>query len=92
MSWRSVKQEIQKLLDVGFIKPIQHLTWLANILPVKKKNGQIRCCIDFRDLNKACPKDKFPLLSIDMLVDATAGHSMFSFIEGLSGYNQIKID
>lgn len=60
-----IKEETQKLLDVGFIKPVQHLTWLANIVPVKKKNGQIRCCIDFRDLNKACPKDEFfyPILT-----------------------------
>lgn len=69
-----IKQKIQKLLDVGFIKPIKLPTWLANIVPVKKKNGQIRCCIDFRDLNKACPKNEFPLPHIDMLVDAAAGH------------------
>lgn len=71
-----IKEEIQKLLDVGFIKPIQHPTWFANILPVKKKNGLIRCCIDFRDLNKACPKNEFPLSNIDMLVDVTAEYSM----------------
>lgn len=70
-----IKQEIQKLLDVGFIQSIQHPTWLENFVPVKKKNGQILCCIDFRDLNKACLKDEFPLRNIDILVDATAGHS-----------------
>ena len=50
-------QEIQKFLTTGFIKPIMHPRWLSNIVPVKKKNGQIRCCVDFRNLNKACPKD-----------------------------------
>lgn len=83
-----IKHEIQKLLDVGFIKPIQHPTWLTNIVPVKKKkNGQIRCCIDFRDLNKACPKGEFSLPNIDMLVDPTAGHSMFFFMDRSRGYN-----
>ena len=52
-------QEVKKLLTADFIKPIQHPKWLSNIVPVKKKNGQICCCVDFRNLNKACPKDKF---------------------------------
>ena len=86
-----IKEEINKLLKVGFIKPIHHPTWLANVVPVKKKNGTIRVCVDFRDLNKACPKDDFPLPNIDTLVDATAGHEMFSFMDGFSGYNQIKM-
>jgi hypothetical protein len=55
-----ITQEVKKLLAAGFIKPIQHPRWLSNIVPVKKKNGQIRCCVDFRNLNKACPKDEFP--------------------------------
>ncbi|XP_072080990.1 uncharacterized protein [Arachis hypogaea] len=60
-----VKKEIEKLLVAKFVKPIQHPSWLANIVPVKKKNGQIRCCVDFRDLNKACPKDDFLLPDVD---------------------------
>ena len=47
-------QEVKKLLTAGFIKPIQHPKWLSNMVPMKKKNGQIRCCVDFRNLNKAC--------------------------------------
>ena len=86
-----IKGEIEKLLEARFIKPIQHPTWLANIVPVRKKNGQIRCCVDFRDLNKACPKDDFPLPHIDNLIDATAGHERFSFMDGFSGYNQIRM-
>ena len=65
-------QEVKKLLTAGFIKPIQHPKWLSNIVSVKKKNGQIRCCVDFRNLNKACPKDEFSLPNIDLLVDSTA--------------------
>jgi len=58
---------------------------------VKKKNGQILCGVDFRNLNKACPKDEFPLLNIDLLVDSVAGSSTFSFMDGYSGYNQIRM-
>ena len=82
-------QEVKKLLTAGFIKPIQHPKWLSNIVPVKKKNGRIHCYVDFRNLNKACPKDEFPLPNIDLLVDSAAGSSMFSFMDGYSGYNQI---
>ena len=86
-----IVQEVKKLLTAGFIKPIQHPKWLSNIVPMKKKNGQIHCCVDFRNLNKACPKDEFPLPNIDLLVDSTAGNSMFSFMDGYSGYNQIRM-
>uniref|UniRef100_A0A2N9H763 Integrase catalytic domain-containing protein n=1 Tax=Fagus sylvatica TaxID=28930 RepID=A0A2N9H763_FAGSY len=76
-----ITKEIQKLLAAGFVKPIQHPQWLSNIVPVKKKNGQIRCCVDFRNLNKACPKDEFSLPSMDVLIDSIAGHEMFSFMD-----------
>uniref|UniRef100_A0A2N9GD42 RNA-directed DNA polymerase n=1 Tax=Fagus sylvatica TaxID=28930 RepID=A0A2N9GD42_FAGSY len=84
-----ITQEVKKLLSVGFIKPIQYPRWLSNIVPIKKKNGQIWCCVDFRNLNKACPKDEFPLPNMDLLIDSAAGHAMFSFMDGFSGYNQI---
>jgi hypothetical protein len=86
-----ITQEVKKLLAAGFIKPIQHPRWLSNIVPVKKKNGQIRCCVDFRNLNKACPKDEFPLPNMDLLIDSAAGHAMFSFMDGFSCYNQIRM-
>ena len=60
-------------------------------MPVKKKNGQIRCCVDFKNLNKACPKDEFPLPNMDLLIDTVAGSIMFSFMDGFSGYNQIRM-
>ncbi|KAL6208662.1 hypothetical protein ACLB2K_019609 [Fragaria x ananassa] len=86
-----IKQEIEKLLACGFIKSIKHPTWLANIVPLKKKNGQVRICIDYRDLNKVCPKDEFPLPNMDMLINSTSGQGMLSFMDGFSGYNQIKM-
>lgn len=67
----------------------QYPTWVANIVPVPKKNGQIPVCVDFRDLNKANPKDDFPLPHIDVLVDNIAGHALLSFMDKFSGYNKI---
>ena len=61
------------------------------MVPVIKKNGKVRVCVDFRDLNQATPKDNFPLPHIDVLVDNTAGNHLFSFMDGFSGYNQIKM-
>ena len=86
-----IVKEVQKLLAVGFIKPIQHPRWLSNIVLVKKKNGQIRCCVDFKNLNKTYPKDEFPLPNMDLLIDSTAGSAMFSFMDGFNGYNQIRM-
>ena len=86
-----IVEEVQKLLVAGFIKPIQHPHWLSNIVPVKKKNWQIRCCVDFKNLNRACLKDEFPLPNMDLLIDSAIGSAMFSFMDGFSGYNQIKM-
>ena len=80
---------MNKLLKARFIEEIKCPEWLANIVPVKKKGGQIGICVDFRDLNRACPIDKFPLpTNVDILVDAAVGHERFSFMDGYSGYNQ----
>ena len=62
---------------------------MANVIPIPKKDGKVRVCVDFRDLNKASPKDDFPLPHIDMLIDSTTGHPMLSFMDGFSWYNQI---
>ena len=63
---------------------MQFPKWIANIVPVKKKNGQIRVCVDFRDLNRACPKDDFPLPNTELMVDLTIGHEVLSFMDGSS--------
>ena len=84
-----VKEEIQKKLSVGFLLVVEYLEWLANVIPVPKKDGKVRVCVVFRDLNKANPKDDFPLPHINMLVDSTAWHPMLSFMDGFFGYNQI---
>ncbi|CAL8163310.1 unnamed protein product [Prunus armeniaca] len=88
---KQIKVEIEKLLADGFIKPIKHPTWLANIVPVKKKTGVIRICTDYRDLNRACSNDEFPLPNMDILIDSTLGQGLLSFMDVFSGYNQIKM-
>ena len=84
-----IKEEITKQIDAGFLMVTEYPQWVANVVPVPKKDGKIRVCVDFRDLNKASSKDDFPLPHIDILVDNTAGHALLSFMDGFSGYNQI---
>ena len=82
-----IKEEVVKQLKASFIKAVEWIDWVANIVPVPKKDGRVWMCVDFRDLNKACPKDNFPLPYIDVLVDNTAGSALISFMDGFSGYN-----
>ncbi|XP_030937501.1 uncharacterized protein LOC115962766 [Quercus lobata] len=83
----SVKDEVMKLKQAGAIKEEFYPKWLANIVVVKKKNGKWRVCVDFTDLNKACPKDHFPMPQIDQLMDATVGHPQISFLDTFKGYH-----
>jgi len=86
-----VQEETKKLLSAGRIREIQYPKWLANVVLVKKVNGKWRMCVDFTDLNKACPKDSYPLPNIDALVDSASGCKILSFLDAFSGYNQIKM-
>jgi len=86
-----IREETQKLLNVGHIREIQYLEWLANVELVKKASGKWRMCVDFMDLNKACPKDSYLLPSIDALVDNASGCRLLSFLDAFSGYNQIRM-
>ncbi|KAK1578445.1 hypothetical protein Q3G72_030307 [Acer saccharum] len=88
----TIKKEVEKLLSVGSIREVKYTEWVANVVLVKKKNNQWRMCVDFTDLNKACPKDSFPLPRIDQLVDATVRHELLSFMDAYSGYNQIRMN
>jgi len=86
-----IKEEVQKQIDAGFLVTSEYPQWLANIVPVPKKDGKFKVCVDYRDLNKASPKDDFTLPNIVVLVDSTAKSKVFSFMGGFSGYNQIKM-
>jgi hypothetical protein len=86
-----VKTEIEKLLEIGFIYPVPYSEWVSPIVIVPKKIGKIRICQDFRKLNNATKKDYFPLPFTDAILDSVAGHVCYSFLDGFSGYNQIRI-
>ena len=81
-----------KQLNAKVIQVIRYTTWLANAVPVPKKYGKTRVCVDYRDLNKASPKDNFPLPNIHILVDNCAKHEMQSFVDCYAGYHQILMD
>ncbi|XP_073125757.1 uncharacterized protein [Henckelia pumila] len=82
---------VDELLRAGHIEKIHFPTWLSNIVLVPKSSGKWRMCVDFRDLNKACPKDCYPLPRIDQLVDSTARHELLSFLDAYQGYHQIPL-
>jgi len=84
-----IKAEITKLIEAKFIRRCRYAEWISNVVLVYKKNGKLRVCIDFRNLNKATPMDGYPMPSADLLVDAAAGHQIISFMYGNVGYNQI---
>ena len=88
----AIKEEVQKLTTAKFIREVYYPNWLANMVMVKKANGKWRICDDFTNLNKAYPKDSYPLPHIDQMVDSTASHKLLSFMDAFSGYNQIRMD
>ena len=86
-----MRSEVMKLKRAGAIKEVFYLEWLANTVVVKKKSEKWRVCVDFTDLNKACPKDPFSMPQIDQLVDVTMGHPRMSFLDAFQGYHQIPL-
>ncbi|KAI5324930.1 hypothetical protein L3X38_034003 [Prunus dulcis] len=87
--YEAMKAEVDRLSSIRFTREVDYPTWLANVVMVRKPRKGWRMCVDYTNLNRACPKDSFPLPRIDQLVDATAGHALFSFMDAYSGYNQI---
>ena len=87
----AVREEVARLKQARAIKEVFYPEWLANTVVVKKKSGKWRVCVDFTDLNKACPKDPFPMPKINQLVDATVGHPRMSFLDAFQGYHQIPL-
>ncbi|XP_021851068.2 uncharacterized protein [Spinacia oleracea] len=87
----AIQEEVEKLLAAGFIEPCNYLECLANVVMVKKPSGSWRMCVDFTNLNRACPKYFYPLPRIDRLVDSTSGHALLSFLDAFSGYHQVSL-
>ena len=86
-----VKEEIDKLLKIGFIRLVKRVTWLSPIVVVPKKNRKIRVCVDYRKLNAVTITDTFPLPFTISVRDVVAGHEMYSFLDGFNGYNQVRM-
>ena len=89
---KAKKQEVQKLETTKLIQEVYYSDWQANMVMIKKSNGKWRMYVDLPNLNKACPKDSYPLPRIDQLVDSMVDHQFLSFMDAFSGYNQIKMD
>jgi len=87
----AAKAEVDKLLSAGFIEEAHYTTWLSNVVLVKKANDKWQMCVDYTDLNKACPRDAYPLPNIDRLVDGAAGNKVLSVLDAYSDYNQIPV-
>jgi hypothetical protein len=88
---KAVEAEVQRLQDAKVIREVKYPVWLANTIPVKKKNEKWRMCVDFTDLNKACKKDDFPLERVDKIVDDAANSEMLSLLDMFSRYHQIRV-
>ncbi|XP_075499305.1 uncharacterized protein LOC142537697 [Primulina tabacum] len=86
-----IEEQVGELLRAGHIREVQFPTWLSNVVLVPKSTGKWRMCVDFRDSNKACPKDCYPLPRIDQLVDSTSGCELLRFLDAYQGYHQIPL-
>jgi hypothetical protein len=84
----AVKSDVQRLLDATIIREVMYPKWLANTVPIEKKNGKWRMCVDFRNLNKATPKDNYPLPRMDQVVDFAANTTVMSLLDCFSGLHQ----
>jgi hypothetical protein len=86
-----IHAELKKMLDAGIIATTRHSSWCSNLVVVRKKNGGIRLCIDFRNLNLACIKDNYPLPNMETLLQRVTGSKIMSMLDGFSRYNQLLV-
>jgi hypothetical protein len=86
-----MEREVKKLLQAQIIVPLRYLEWVANLVPVRKKNGEIRLCVDFKNLNKSSRKYNYPLPKMEHILQRVTRASRMSMIDGFSGYNQVSI-
>ena len=87
----AIKAEVEKLLHADFIYLVPLTDSVLNIVPIMKKQGTITVCVNYRDVNQACPKDNYPTPFIDQIIDECDGCEIFSFMDGFSSYSQINI-
>ena len=88
---KAILEEVHKLVDVGIMREVYYHDWLSNPVMVKKSDGSWRMCVDFTDLNKACPQDCYPLPEIDWKVESLCGYPFKCFLDAYKGYHQIQM-
>ena len=86
-----VKKELEKMLDGGVVAPTRNSYWFCNLVVERKKNGSIRICIYFQNLNISCQKHNYPLLNMETLLQKVIGFEMMSMLDGILGYNEVVI-
>ncbi|GJY37292.1 reverse transcriptase domain-containing protein [Tanacetum coccineum] len=88
---KAIQAEVQKLVEAGIMREVYYHEWLSNPVMVKKHDGSWRMCVDFTDLNKACPQDCYPLPEIDWKVESLCGYPFKCFLDAYKGYHQIQM-
>nr|GEU57399.1 reverse transcriptase domain-containing protein [Tanacetum cinerariifolium] len=88
---RAIQAEVQKLVDAEIMREVYYHDWLSNPVMVKKYDGSWRMCVDFTDLNRACPQDCYPLSEIDWKVESLCGYPLKCFLDAYKGYHQIQL-
>ena len=86
-----MEKEVKKLLEAQIIVPLRYSEWVANLVPVRKKSGEIRLCVDFTNLNRSSKKDNYPLPKMEHMLQRVTGTSRISMIDGFSSYNHISV-
>ena len=86
-----MEKEVKNLLDAQIIIPLRYSEWVANLVPMRKKSGEIKLCVDFRNLNRSSRKDNYPLPKMEHILQRVTGASRISTIDGFSSYNQISV-
>ena len=87
-----MKAELDRMLEAGIIEPFEESEWISPIvIQENKATGEVRICVDFRNLNDACLHDPFPTPFIDEVLESIGGQEMYSFTNGFLGYHQVRI-
>ena len=86
-----IQREVKKLLNANIIIPLRYSEWVVNLVPVRKKNGEIRLCVDFKNLNRSSLKDNYPLPKMDHVLEKVVRVNKIYMIDGFFGYNQIIV-
>ena len=86
-----IEKEVKRMYEAQIIAPIRYFDWVSNLVPTRKKTGEIRLCVDFRNLNKVSLKDNYPLPKMDHILQRVVGSSRISLLDGFFGYNQILV-